>query len=1135
MKTYKIKTNINNILKEYFQGNIIYINKKELESIKGKINEKEYKELRKILKVKNDPDIRWVYPKEEEEKKEEKKEEKEKKEEEDNKLWWVKLKREYKWNRPQIDRIEEIINNKNNIIFKEYKIEEDNLILYFSTESSSNSTAKYKLVNKIDKVDEESMKYVIPHRKNFIRWVNEELYSNIKLEKNEKIYQQFAKYYLQYDTPYRGLLIYHGLGTGKTATSLITSDAINMPITILLPASLETEYVKEIKKFGNKLFRLKENYWKLYKITEDIKEKYNLNDRIIKKIKKGYDIDGIYLPLENLEEDGEIYTWDGKYIENQILKTEVKKFKEEDLEYLDREIEYFIYNKYNFIHYNGWPRFDESEFKGLVNVEDEESKSNTRNKQIAEFLTNKFKENKKKYKINSPFNEEVIIIDEVHNFVRQIVNNSSVARLFYNWILNGRNIKLIFLSGTPIINKPSEIAILYNMLKGIQEVYNFVVNENINENDIFNKLKNTFYNKESKILQFYHKKILGKSIISFQPQITDFVTIMDDDNRIYSVKYNGLEKEDFLKEVYDGLHKIFDKNNIIPKEENLRKINFKDKLVENINIPFHKKHRLFDIYVNDYIDCSNNESFMHYFFDSNYNISDENKILLRRMLLGLTSYYPIDKKSVLVMPQINKPDIKYKKYNNYLISEKINVIQCEMSDVQWNKYEISYNNELKISRQNMMKNLFNEDGISDYKIRTRQNCNIVYDNDRFRFDKSNDILKNKEYNEMDVKGNFSFDNNLRKYSPKFYEILKNINKFLKDGVPTGKILYYSDFRGDSGAEAFERILLKNGYKRYDNSVNIKELDNQKRFTFITGSEGLNDRKLNRDAYDDIENKYGEKIQIMIISSAGAEGISLKCVRQVHIMESYWNYIRIDQVFGRAIRLYSHEDLPEKERYVDQYLYLSTYPEGDTVESLFNNMKKSNKWDDIGKIDIPESENINKYLLTHHRNIYQLIQKIINIKQTTNGYTTDEMMFNIMERKYNISNKILDIIKESSVDCIQHTKDNIYLNDKCMRFSKQLLEEDSFFIGMSTDDINKLDNIQLKPKIYKFIEPNIHVLSSDQENKLIYYLADKNKKDIRYIRENGKRILDYDLNDMFAYLYENKANLGNLFFFTSNNI
>ena len=43
-------------------------------------------------------------------------------------------------------------------------------------------------------------------------------------------------------------------------------------------------------------------------------------------------------------------------------------------------------------------------------------------------------------------------------------------------------------------------------------------------------------------------------------------------------------------------------------------------------------------------------------------------------------------------------------------------------------------------------------------------------------------------------------------------------------------------------------------------------------------------------------------QIMIISSAGAEGISLKCVRQVHILEPYWNYVRLDQVLGRAIRM-----------------------------------------------------------------------------------------------------------------------------------------------------------------------------------------------------------------------------------------
>ena len=57
------------------------------------------------------------------------------------------------------------------------------------------------------------------------------------------------------------------------------------------------------------------------------------------------------------------------------------------------------------------------------------------------------------------------------------------------------------------------------------------------------------------------------------------------------------------------------------------------------------------------------------------------------------------------------------------------------------------------------------------------------------------------------------------------------------------------------------------------------------------------------------NNRGEIIKIFMITSSGAEGISLKNVRYVHIMEPYWNFIRIDQVFGRAIRMKSHMDLP----------------------------------------------------------------------------------------------------------------------------------------------------------------------------------------------------------------------------------
>ena len=41
-------------------------------------------------------------------------------------------------------------------------------------------------------------------------------------------------------------------------------------------------------------------------------------------------------------------------------------------------------------------------------------------------------------------------------------------------------------------------------------------------------------------------------------------------------------------------------------------------------------------------------------------------------------------------------------------------------------------------------------------------------------------------------------------------------------------------------------------------------------------------------------------------------------------------MRVDQVLGRAIRMRSHLDLPKEDRNVEQYLYLSTIPQGDNI-------------------------------------------------------------------------------------------------------------------------------------------------------------------------------------------------------------
>ena len=35
---------------------------------------------------------------------------------------------------------------------------------------------------------------------------------------------------------------------------------------------------------------------------------------------------------------------------------------------------------------------------------------------------------------------------------------------------------------------------------------------------------------------------------------------------------------------------------------------------------------------------------------------------------------------------------------------------------------------------------------------------------------------------------------------------------------------------------------------------------------------------------------------------GAEGLNTKNVRQLHVVEPYWNPVRLDQVIGRAVEL-----------------------------------------------------------------------------------------------------------------------------------------------------------------------------------------------------------------------------------------
>jgi hypothetical protein len=95
-------------------------------------------------------------------------------------------------------------------------------------------------------------------------------------------------------------------------------------------------------------------------------------------------------------------------------------------------------------------------------------------------------------------------------------------------------------------------------------------------------------------------------------------------------------------------------------------------------------------------------------------------------------------------------------------------------------------------------------------------------------------------------------------------------------------------------------------------------------------------------FNDIKNLDAKICKIIMISPAGAEGLSLRNVRQVHLFEPYWHEVRMLQMIGRAIRACFHKDLPMKERNVDVYRYKSirTIKQKETTDQYIENLARS---------------------------------------------------------------------------------------------------------------------------------------------------------------------------------------------------
>ena len=187
--------------------------------------------------------------------------------------------------------------------------------------------------------------------------------------------------------------------------------------------------------------------------------------------------------------------------------------------------------------------------------------------------------------------------------------------------------------------------------------------------------------------------------------------------------------------------------------------------------------------------------------------------------------------------------------------------------------------------------------------------------------------------------------NISKYSSKIKNICENIVKYSKNGdvenISKGVILIYSQYI-DGGLIPVALALEELGFTRY--GQNVKNLFKNKptepidvrtmkprekntrdfmpaRYIMITGDPRLSpNNAFEVKGATGEDNKDGNKIKVVLISQAGSEGIDLKFLRQVHILEPWYNMNRIEQIVGRAVRNFSHKDLPFEERNVEIFMH-----------------------------------------------------------------------------------------------------------------------------------------------------------------------------------------------------------------------
>ncbi len=660
--------------------------------------------------------------------------------------------------------------------------------------------------------------------------------SSVQTKLKLREYQEFIGKYLDYNSPYRNILIYHGLGSGKTLSAIniynvLYSFSSGWNVFILIKAALHN------------------HPW-----------------------------------LDDLD------TW------------------------LEKEDRVYRMKNIYWVHYDS-PIADKSFMETIKTVDS--SKKN------------------------------LYIIDEAHNFIRNVYSNINSktgkrAQVIYDHIVQdvkeNDGTRVVCLSGTPAINTPYELALLFNLLRPnifpkSESLFNQFFLSNTKFQVLNEKYKNMFQRRILGLVSYY----IGATPDRFATQTVHFVDV---------------PMSELQEDIYNYYESI---------EENIAK--------KSRGTGGQETYKTYTRQAANFV-----------FPPISQNVNGESRPRPGKFRLSEREAEKINTGKL----KTDKTSDKYRHVQKYYAA--IDIYVREFDEYLEKKNDADINNKHTL-----------HDDIQNYTEKYKGDFNSF-----------NAEEKNKS----------SIYKAMYESSPKMLCIILNIIK------SNGPVLVYSNYVIMEGLQIFKIYLKYFGYRYFKQTEDM--LTNPKynnfRYADFTGAISKEDRSEVLQTYNKIENKHGNNIKIIMISPAGAEGISLSNVRQIHLMEPYWHETRMIQMIGRGVRLDSHKNLPVIERHVDVFRY-----------------------------------------------------KSIHMKATVK-MTTDQYIEELARTKDGLIQSFLEAMKEAAVDCGLNAKHNMAVQEyKCFQFEEPSLFDknigpaykDDLYDDIKIDNgSNSLTSMTVKVKVIK---------------------------------------------------------------------